>query len=181
MTHRSTDDKFYGVVSIIEKTYPNTCFTITRDIDDRVVVYTHTRVENILKQPGILPCETSLSQLHVLHEMSNVLYKRLFQVPIEKFTQMKIGRYEVSIGAFTDRKITLSLLKNGKVKAFIPLGTHYDVHLRNIHLTVNMNALGIPIGVKRADVYGLTKNGERIHEEIEITAETEAIARSFLA
>ena len=173
-------DKYFGITKVIEASYPDTCFTVTRDIDDAVVVYTHTRVGDSLSSTVIVPRETSLSNLKTMKEMTNILYRNMFTVPKGCCKQIKRGRYEVSVATFPDKKITLSLLKNGNVKTLTNIGTHESVRLRNIHLSVVTNGLNMPIGVKKADIYGITEDGVKVHEEIVVTAEMEAAVRGFL-
>jgi hypothetical protein len=119
--------------------------------------------------------------MKTMKEITHILYRRLFQVPVGSLKQIKRGRYEVTVPAFPNRRLILSLLKDGKVKTMTDIGTYKHARVRNIHLTVITNTLNIPIGVKKADVYGISAEGAEVHEEILITAEIEAAVRAYIS
>ena len=150
-----------AVINMFRSHHPSICFIITRSYDDVVVLYKHTRLNDILIGPGLISYTTTLSIPTVCDPTTKLMTDAFYGT--RNLQQLKRGRYIVQIAAFLERTLTIVLMKNGNVKVLLDIKEQESV-LLGIHLHISKSMFGVPT-VDSVDIYGSTVDGNKTIEE----------------
>ena len=138
-------------------------FTVSRSIDDDLVVYKAVRHGNSLIEPFVDTYWTKKKNLKSQESMSDKAKRMFFMPTVKLFPE----GYRLVVKALPDRVLTLHLKKSGKVLAK-GIISGKQARIENVHVEVSTEASLLP-KVEYVLITGTHKH-EQISEKVPVSA-----------